>query len=337
MRLTLPEVALPSSVFESRPSISVCLCSYRGSHFIEKQLRSIGEQTYPVNEVVIRDDASNDETVGIINRFRDLGRVPVRLIEGVINIGSNKNFENCIREATGEIVILSDQDDLWRRDKVEELVLPFSDPGIGLVFSNARMISEDDKLLPYTLWDAIRFTDVHQRWMRSSKAFEHLLRRFVVTGATMAFRRDLGLLAMPFPDGLVHDAWLALNITAISRCDLVDKTLIDYRQHSSQQIGQMKLSLIGQFLRARRRPEDLSGVYTAFEELERRLACLREQWAFPEIGELIRAKIEHVRFRRLLRQEHRIARVPYVLREWVRGRYGRFSNGWRSVAQDLFL
>ncbi len=330
-------MALQSCAVESRPSISVCLCSYRGARFIEKQLQSIVEQTYAVNEIVIHDDASNDETVEIIKQFRDSDRVVVRVIQGVINVGSNKSFENCIREATGDIVVLSDQDDVWRRDKVENLIVPFSDPGVGLVFSNARMITEDETLLPYNLWEAIRFTPLDQRRMQSSNAFEHLLRRYVVTGATMAFRRDLALLAMPFVDGLVHDAWLALNILAISRCDLVDQTLVDYRQHPSQQIGQRNLSLIGQFLRARQKPENLSDVQIAFEELERRLKCLRERWVIPEIGDLIREKIDHGRCRLLLRQKHRIARIPHVLHEWLQGKYGQFSHGWKSVAQDLFL
>lgn len=337
MRLAFADVTLPCIAVESRPSISVCLCSYRGARFIERQLRSVVEQTDSVNEIVISDDASNDETVEIVRQFRASVRVPVRLLEGGMNVGSNRNFERCIREATGDIVVLSDQDDLWRRDKVEKLVAPFRDPEIGLVFSNARMILEDERLLPYTLWDAIHFNSVDQHKMKSVNAFEHLLRRYVVTGATMAFRRSLALLAMPFAEGLVHDAWLSLNILAISRCGLVDQTLVDYRQHPGQQIGEKKRSLFGQFLRLRRNPEDLAGVQFAFEELERRLACLREHWVTPRIGELTRAKVEHGRRRLFLRQMNRITRVPAVLQEWFGGEYGRYGNGWKSAAQDLFL
>ena len=98
--------------------ISVALCTYNGETFIDQQINSILNQTLKVDEIVVCDDISKDNTIKIIQeyslKFPDIFKIYIN----ESNIGSVKNFEKAISLCTGEIIFLSDQDDVWELNKV---------------------------------------------------------------------------------------------------------------------------------------------------------------------------------------------------------------------------
>ena len=106
-------------------SISVAICTYNGEQFIESQLESICSQNYPVDEIVICDDGSTDKTVQKANDFLKEHFQEYRIIENQQNLGFRKNFEKAIGITQGEIIFLCDQDDVWKKDKVEKMVEAF--------------------------------------------------------------------------------------------------------------------------------------------------------------------------------------------------------------------
>ena len=95
---------------------SVALCTYNGERYIREQLQSIFNQSMPVDEVVIGDDGSSDATMAIINGFKE--RYPIRVLEGGHKMGAIRNFLRTISECQGDIIFLSDQDDIWVPGKV---------------------------------------------------------------------------------------------------------------------------------------------------------------------------------------------------------------------------
>ena len=99
--------------------ISVCIATYNGEKYIKRQLESILSQLTDVDEIVISDDGSNDNTISIINELNDNR---VRIIYNQGPHGFVPNFENAIRNAVGDIIILSDQDDEWITGKVNATV-----------------------------------------------------------------------------------------------------------------------------------------------------------------------------------------------------------------------
>ncbi len=96
--------------------ISVSLCTYNGEQYIREQLQSIFNQSMPVDEVVIGDDGSSDATLSIINTFKE--KYPIRVLESGQKLGTIRNFLRTIFECTGDIIFLSDQDDIWVPCKV---------------------------------------------------------------------------------------------------------------------------------------------------------------------------------------------------------------------------
>jgi glycosyltransferase involved in cell wall biosynthesis len=92
------------------PRVSVCLASYNGAAHIREQIDSILADLGSYDEVVVVDDASQDGTVTVLEGRAD---PRVRVMRSRRNVGHVKAFERAIGEATGDIIMLSDQDDVW--------------------------------------------------------------------------------------------------------------------------------------------------------------------------------------------------------------------------------
>src|SRR6185436_10769867 len=220
--------------------ISVAMCTYNGAGFLLDQLQSIIAQSRPPDEIVVCDDGSTDATRELLKHFATTSPVPVSLQFNEKNLGSVKNFEQAIRLCTGDAIALSDQDDVWRADKLQLIENAFqSAPKAGLIFSDAEIVDENLKPLDRRMWDEVSFDARKRRLVRSGRALEVLITGWTVTGATMAFRSRFVKLSLPIPDAIamIHDGWIALTISAVADVVAVDEPLIQYRQHAQQQIG----------------------------------------------------------------------------------------------------
>lgn len=101
--------------------ISVLLCSYNGEKYIFEQLESLRLQTYPIDELIILDDRSDDDTAGIISQYVLENGLEEKwnLIINEENKGWKRNFIHGISLCSGEYLFFCDQDDIWEKDKVE--------------------------------------------------------------------------------------------------------------------------------------------------------------------------------------------------------------------------
>mgnify|MGYP002564096947 CR=1 FL=1 len=122
--------------------LSVAMCTYNGEKYIREQLMSIRNQTLRIDEIVICDDCSEDDTVEIIENLIRQYDLPVRLHVNTWNHGYRKNFEQAICRCSGDIIFLSDQDDIWLPTKVETIIGYFnSNPDKEFVFTNAALVN----------------------------------------------------------------------------------------------------------------------------------------------------------------------------------------------------
>jgi len=316
--------------------LSVALCTYNGERYFPEQLASIQEQTRLPDELVICDDASTDRTAAIARKFRERAPFEVRFELNSRNLGTTLNFDKAIGLCSGEAIVLADQDDTWLPDKLSMLETTLQNcPESGFAFSDAEVVDEGLKPLGYTLWEALQFGAGERERFRRGKAFESLIQRYRVTGATVAFRAAYRDLILPIPRDWLHDAWIALMISAVAPCALISRPLICYRQHDLQQFGGAKSNLYKQFLAARTRHRETfaalaHGYSSAFERLQK---C-------PHVSQgrlaLLDQKAAHCRQRMIMRNGGRL-RLPLVFWELWQGNYHRFSRGWKTVAQDLLL
>ena len=102
--------------------ISVAFIVYNGSQYLRTQLDSILAQTHKVDEIIVCDDASSDNTKEILEEYKNEHPNLFSLHYNKKNLGPTKNIEKAIQACTGDIIFLADQDDYWETTKVEAIV-----------------------------------------------------------------------------------------------------------------------------------------------------------------------------------------------------------------------
>jgi glycosyltransferase involved in cell wall biosynthesis len=319
--------------------ISIALCTYNGEQFLREQLESFTYQRRLPDELIVCDDRSTDGTVSIVERFASQGAFSVVLVRNDVNLGSTRNFEKAISMCTGDLIFLSDQDDIWLPEKIERIEGAFDDEHVGLVFSDAEVVDEELRPLGRRL-SSLTFHATSRNDLRAGMVFESLLKQNFVTGASAAFRSSLRNVITPTPVGvpnLIHDAWIALSIAIHARIIFIDAPLIKYRQHASQQIG------LGIPHMSDRR-ESFERTIAYLHDDINRLAMMRDILPgllggkpLPSVDALIREKRDHIRHceARMDLPRSRVKRVVPVLTEILSGRYSRFSAGLLSAAKDV--
>lgn len=182
--------------------ISIALCTYNGAKFLPEQLASFLAQTQLPDELIVCDDFSTDKTLQIIEDFVQTSPFVVKIFRNEENLGVIKNFEKAINLCTGDIIFLSDQDDIWMSEKIERVMQEFEkSPEIGMVFSNAELVDEQLESLDLYLSD-LTFTERMRHLETSNKFFDELLKRNYITGATLAFRSYFRNKMLPFPENI---------------------------------------------------------------------------------------------------------------------------------------
>ncbi len=204
--------------------ISVCLASHNGERYIKTQIDSILCQLSSIDEVVVSDDGSTDRTVEIIEGYNDPRLKIYRYNHSVHYSHTHSyvthNFENAIKHAKGDIIFLSDQDDMWMPDKVEKCSAALQT--CGLVVHNMRIADEgmNDSGENYYKHGFKRFRNY---FMRAGKYY----------GCTIAFRKELLKYILPFPKRLIlHDYWTGILAECFGGAKYIDKPLILYRMRN---------------------------------------------------------------------------------------------------------
>ena len=134
--------------------ISVAFIVYNGAQYLRTQLDSILAQTHKVDELIICDDASSDNSKEILEEYKNKHPNLFFIHFNKQNYGPTKNIEKAIQACTGELILLADQDDYWEAHKVETIIKWFEhNPTMNGVFTNGSLINSygeiDNK---YSLW-----------------------------------------------------------------------------------------------------------------------------------------------------------------------------------------
>ena len=205
--------------------VSVCMAAYRGERYIEAQIRSILPQLRADDELLVSDDAPGGETERIVRRIA--AEDPrVRFFAGP-GLGVVRNFESVLRKADGDVIFLSDQDDVWLPGKVEA-VLREIENGACLVLHDARVTDGELRVT------APSFFALHG----SRPGFTRNLLRNSYMGCCMAFTRAVRDKALPFPDALpMHDQWIGLTAERCGAVCFLRQPLLLYRRTGENVTG----------------------------------------------------------------------------------------------------
>jgi glycosyltransferase involved in cell wall biosynthesis len=303
--------------------VSVALCTFNGASFIAEQLESILAQDPPPYEIVVGDDGSTDETLAIVRETaRSYPATTVTILPAAARLGVTANFERTIAATTGELIALSDQDDAWHAGRLSRLLREFeSADDLLLVHHDAALVDARGVSTGMTLFDSLRVRSSERAAIADGRAFEAYLRRNLATGATVMFRRSLLQFAIPFPSQWVHDEWLAIIAAAVGRVELLDESLIDYRQHGGNQIGAANPTLkyrLSRMLQAR--GDRLAVLAVRSSILTQRLGALDGTERWRELAAR-KARFEE---RRARYARVRIARIPRIVAQL--GSYPQLSS-----------
>ena len=199
--------------------VSICIATYNGEKYIGEQLSSILSQINSNDEIIISDDSSSDNTLSIIKSFND----PRISIYNSTARHPSFNFENALNKATGEIIFLSDQDDVWLENKV--CIMSKALENADLVLSDCYVGDEKLKILHSSFFELYK---CNIGWLKNILVNSYI-------GCSIAFHRKILEKALPFPKGklLLHDYWIGMVAETYFSPKLIPDKLIIYRRHAS--------------------------------------------------------------------------------------------------------
>jgi|688.fasta_scaffold231345_2 glycosyltransferase involved in cell wall biosynthesis len=219
--------------------LSVAMCTYNGEFFLKEQIDSILNQTLKVDEIIICDDGSTDNTLSLLDDYSNKKPNLFKIYKNEINLKSVKNFEKAIELCSGDIIFLSDQDDIWVENKVEDYINYFNyHPNINVLASNGYCIDDQSKIHEkYSIWDVPQFLreqNIHFNYFLLISNISN-----IATGASMAIRKEIIPDIVPFPiiSNFHHDEWIALITSKTNSFELLNEKYFYYRAHENQQVG----------------------------------------------------------------------------------------------------
>lgn len=200
-----------------RKSISVCMATYNGEKYVEEQIKSVLTQLDNSDEIIVSDDNSTDNTIEIIKSFNDQRiKIFINKNKGIVN-----NFQNAIKQAQGDYLFLADQDDVWLPNKVSNSLnsLKTND----LVVSNCIVTDENLKT-------------IHPSYFKlnnSKKGFFKNFYRSSYLGSCLAFRKEILVDILPFPNNLYlyHDWWIGFIADKKYKVEFIETVGMLYRRH----------------------------------------------------------------------------------------------------------
>jgi glycosyltransferase involved in cell wall biosynthesis len=178
-----------------QPSTTVLITVYNGSRFLLQQLDSLREQSLPANEVLISDDASTDDSHHLVHEYIHRHRLEENwvLSRNTINKGYIENFLSIAEQASSELLLFCDQDDIWQKNKIELLVNSYQSQPDALAITSGYKVIDSKGGEAGTLFTKLR---ANHSELRKVSLPEQLRRNFSV-GFALSARRDFYRLLIP--------------------------------------------------------------------------------------------------------------------------------------------
>ena len=229
-------------------SVSVAMTTYNGEKFILKQLESILYQTKTPDEVIISDDGSTDRTVSIIENFireKELTNWSIR--QNTPGLGWKANFFNTAALTKGDVVFFSDQDDIWDRNKIEDMSGLMIQYKMGALYGEKIIIDSCDEIVKERQ-DKRRYTGELYR-VPLTPSFYNIK----TLGCCMCISREVANIykEMNFYEG-DHDSQSGRLAILFSSLWHLDKPVIKYRIHQGNTSGVSEVASFGQSTRESR-------------------------------------------------------------------------------------
>lgn len=211
---------------------SIVMATYNGEKYIKEQIDSILQNMNQDDELIISDDGSKDETLNIISKYNDNR---IKVIEGPRK-GVKQNFANAIKNAKGEYIFLSDQDDIWMENKIDLMLNSFENSKASVVIHDAEVVDENLEVTIPSFFE----------YRKSGKGILKNIYKNTYIGCCMAFKAELKEYILPVPNNIeMHDQWIGVLGEKNGKGSIfLKEKLIKYRRHSCNVSGMEHYGII---------------------------------------------------------------------------------------------
>jgi len=323
--------------------ISIAMATYNGEKYLQEQLDSFVQQTRLPDELVVSDDGSTDQTMQILHAFAEGAPFEVILHQNEENLGYAGNFNRALELTSGDLVFLSDQDDVWFDHKIEEVERVANQNSRYLFFIHDGELTNANGY-------RTGLTKIGQK--KSSCATEFS----IYTGCLSAVRRTLLTFGLPIPTEIkAHDIWLGKLSESVESYYVIPCTLQYIRRHESnassgldKRLGKnKKLNTYFYKIFYSIKAKNTSEFYLSQRILLAQKALERIENAnfdsknndicyLEKALKYYKNEIYVFQSRLDIRNKARVSRPFSVLKFWFRGGYDKFS-GVNSAIRDLVL
>lgn len=208
-------------------NVSVCIATYNGEKYIRCQIDSIIKQLTTEDEIIVVDDCSTDNTLKIIELIND---IRIKIFKNENNKGHVHAFGRAISLAKNEIIFMSDQDDIWLKDRVILMMNMLLESGASVISSNSEFIDENGNKMLFSV-DGVKKNNSNRYFRNITDIF---LGKTNYYGCAMALRKDICKIILPIPSFVEsHDLWIALASNLFRSNCHIDENTIARRVHNS--------------------------------------------------------------------------------------------------------
>lgn len=170
------------------PTFSICIPNYNYAHYIGETIQSVLDQSYPHFEIIIADNASTDNSIEVIQSFKD---ERIRLIQNNYNVGFAPNLQKATEQAQMDFVNLLSSDDKMRPNALEEYAAIIraneAQRNQLVLFSDANLIDGESKYNGYTTRNLSQMDAAHResREADPSKELEEFGKTLTFSGTEL--------------------------------------------------------------------------------------------------------------------------------------------------------
>ncbi len=220
--------------------VSIVLSTYNGESYVEEQINSILSSSYQDIDLYIRDDGSSDRTMEILERYLNDAPEQFHVLRNESNLGVTLNFLQGVCDTTADYIMLCDQDDVWKPNKIGDTLKRMRHMEAQLGKENPIAVFTDATVVDGSL------NKLHDSFFRTGKLdprktdLPHILMENKLIGCTVminaSLRRILKSRHLP-KKARYHDWWLALIAASCGKIGFLPEQTILYRQHGNNVVG----------------------------------------------------------------------------------------------------
>ena len=324
--------------------ISIAMATYNGAKYLQEQLDSFLLQTRLPDQLIITDDGSTDDTLDIVKRFAETAPFQVIYSQNMHNLGYAGNFNVALQKTTGDLVFLSDQDDVWFPEKISRMVSISEANPEALVLMNDALLTDE----------ALHSNGLTKIGQMKSAGFK--LSGFVM-GCCAVVKRDLLDFSLPIPDAYpAHDNWIVGIAEGMRRKHIYPQVLQYYRRHGNNESEWIVNSttrvtrwdvliqdLKRRFKKNSSADEVLSSIKASnalslellYQWADRAVESVQEPYAsdLRQYKVLLDQQLKNDAKRNEIRMQDFPARLGAIGAFWLSGGYTTYS-GWKSALRD---